>query len=106
MDGIRLRPCGRTGNPPKAWEKAYNALHGEFDTLRLELDEKFASLKILSISSVRLGREKFRKEKGPGGGYLSATGVDQHGNGTPAVGFGLGVEVLNCQNYSLVDENI
>lgn len=73
----------------EAWEKAYNALHGEFDTLRLELDEKFASLKDSLDLERKAWKGEVRKAKGPGWGVFIGYGVDQQGNGTPAVGVGL-----------------
>ena len=73
----------------EAWEKAYNALHGEFDTLRLELDEKFASLKDSLNLERKAWKGEVRKAKGPGFGVFIGYGVDQHGNGTAAVGVGL-----------------
>ena len=55
----------------EAWEKAYNALHGEFDTLRAELD-MFATLE-KSLDKEREGRARSGRRKGLGSEYLSAT---------------------------------
>ena len=72
-----------------AWENAYNALKAEFDTLRAELDLKFASLEKSLDKERKAWKGEVRKAKGPGWGVFIGYGVDQQGNGTPAVGVGL-----------------
>ena len=72
-----------------AWENAYNALKAEFDTLRAELDLKFAALEKSLNAEREAWKGEVRKAKGPGFGVFIGYGVDQHGNGTPAVGVGL-----------------
>ena len=72
-----------------AWENAYNALKVEFDTLRAELDMKFAALEKSLNAEREAWKGEVRKAKGPGFGVFIGYGVDQRGNGTPAVGFGL-----------------
>lgn len=73
----------------EAWEKAYNALHGEFGTLRAELNLKFAALEKSLNAEREAWKGEVRKAKGPGWGVFIGYGVDQRGNGTAAVGFGL-----------------
>ena len=72
-----------------AWENAYNALKAEFDTLRAELDLKFASLEKSLNAEREAWKGEVRKAKGAGFGVFIGYGVDQHGNGTAAAGFGL-----------------
>ena len=72
-----------------AWENAYNALKAEFDSLRAELDLKFATLEKSLDKERAAWKGEVRKARGPGLGVFIGYGVDQHGNGTPAVGVGL-----------------
>ena len=73
----------------EAWEKAYNALHGEFDTLRAELDTKFATLEKSLDKEREAWKGEVRKAKGPGWGVFAGGAVDNNGEFTPAFGVGI-----------------
>ena len=72
-----------------AWENAYNALKAEFNTLRAELDLKFAALEKSLDKERKAWKGEVRKAKGPGWGVFAGGAVDNNGDFKPVIGFGL-----------------
>ena len=72
-----------------AWENAYNALKAEFDTLRAELDLKFASLEKSLNAEREAWKGEVRKAKAPRWGVFAGGAVDNNGDFKPVIGFGL-----------------
>ena len=72
-----------------AWENAYNALKAEFDTLRAELNLKFAALEKSLNAEREAWKGEVRKAKGPGWGVFAGGAVDNNGDFKPVIGFGL-----------------